>query len=137
MLSLRGEKKPERNSRKRYTLFCRLLRSVKLASLKRKAAETTTETSSGRSRSRQVSICAQTLAMFPVANSVEALTSRDSQTPWPHWINATLAMFRPLPWPSLTEVSRTRSPRTGVLYLKCALMSICRHILPPIMLANA
>lgn len=35
----------------------------------------------------------------------ELRNSRDENVNNRHWINATLAMFRPLPWPSLTEVS--------------------------------
>lgn len=47
--------------------------------------------------------------------------SRWVNTP-PDWINTTLAMFRPLPWPSLTQVSRATLPRIGFSILKCALM---------------
>lgn len=64
---------------------------------------------------------------FLIAPSVDSNNSRDNNRGLPRWINTTLAMIRPLPWPSLTEVSRAIFPWSGVFVPKCVLMlfNIC------------
>lgn len=46
----------------------------------------------------------------------ERRNSRDKNVSTGLWINTTLAMFRPLPWPSLTEVSCAFCDKTDFLF---------------------
>lgn len=56
--------------------------------------------------------------------------SRDSRTARSRWINSTLAMIRPLPWPSLTEVGRAIFHCAAFSAQKCALMLFNRSSYP-------